>query len=862
MLNNIRNLAEFNSYSELTTHIKQIPIELVVEHLGVQLQQTGSSLQGQCPTGHPSKNGKCFSINTIGNFFKCFSCNISGSNIDLVMEVKKFNFIESVEWLCSEFDIKHSIKINNSTKELSEEDKKELDRVNTNAILYEKANEWMHELLFEEEGKVALEYLINERKYDIESLKKSEFCYFPKAENIIAYLKEQFPESVESINALPLTGSTGDNFRLAFPYRNVEGKITGFIKRATEPKGIAVNGKENVRWDATKGVNKKDLFNLFKTKTESTLLVVEGYPDAIYFSAMGMKNIVAVGQGNLSREHLKGLQTTAVKNIIISFDNDEVGPKNTRKAVELCLDANVVNVYVIDPQNLGTHKDPDEYVKANGLKAFEQLLNKSESGLIWLSKQIIAEANIANPLSKQKTLDKLIEYLVHSNNELENAELANIICKELKVEKAVVNKLVKNRKDAIKLETYKKLKQSDEINRYLPFIEKGTNSYAYYDGQEDEVSLGVSKDILENILVSAGSVLPEVLPVLKADFDVMMNERYDLEKEVFNFFVPTEYMLLEKNDVEINSSEKFPNIERLLVNLIPKSSERLRFINWLAGILQTRQKQQTAWVLKGEQGAGKGLMLDHVLKPLFGYKQAIQVEDAQLKAQFNPWLQNVILIAFNEVAHDNPTRNGINSKIKAIITDSEVIINEKNIRNYTVTNYANCIFFSNEKIPVLIEKGDRRFNIVETGGKLRDKEWFSVNPDNFIENLEKEVPYFAQFLMNWDYDKIAAMTCIENEEKKVLVGAALNKFEEFALHLKNNDVEWFEENASPLLKSHYEELNGKIKKSSALKLFMDIYANYKIADSELGKKLKLYGISGDRDRKGGVNVQYYVWGGK
>ena len=113
--------------------------------------------------------------------------------------------------------------------------------------------------------------------------------------------------------------------------------------------------------------------------------------------------------------------------------------------------------------------------------------------------------------------------------------------------------------------------------------------------------------------------------------------------------------------------------------------------------------------------------------------------------------------------------------------------------------------------------------------------------------------------MNWDYDKIAAMTCIENDDKQLMVGAAMNKFEEFALHLKNEDVDWFEENSSPLLQSHYCNLDGKILKSSALKLFADIYSSYLTTDIELGKKLKLYGVESVRDRKGGAGVMYFAW---
>lgn len=859
MLNNIRNIKQFKTYRELTSYIREIPIERVAESLGLQLQKTGSSLQSNCPTGHPSKSGKCFSVNTIGNYFRCWSCGIGGSTIDLVMDTKDYSFGKTLEWFTTEFEISHSVNLNTAKETtLSEEEKQELDLSISKGIYYELVFDYCHKLLFEDEGKEALDYLVNERKYDIEKLKNSDFCYFPDGKKIIKYMKEQFPD----VRGFPLYGAAGDYLKVGIPYRDMNGKITGFLKRSTSPKGITINDRKDVRWDSTKGLKKTDLFNLHKYKKEETLIIVEGYPDALYLSLPGKDNIVAIGQGLLSKSHFIGLNDTKVKNVIISFDNDDVGPKNTIAALELIYSECKIAPFVLEPKLMSPHKDPDEYVRANGMEAFQKLLKKSEKGLLWWAKKIISELDSEDQLSRKVALTKLVGFFSLSNDSLEEAELNNIIVAGVGIEKAVLNKMIKSYKEQMKIEAYKKIIHSKIDGRYLPFIEKGTSSYAYYDSEEDEVYLGVAEKILGDILASAEQKLPDIFPLLKADFEVMMNERFDLEKQKFNFFVPTKYLLLEKNDKVITPSEYFPNIEKLLINLLPKTEERLRFFNWLAGILQTRQKQQTAWVFKGTPGAGKGVMLDHVLKPLLGEKQAIKVEDQQLVSDFNPWLQNALLIAFNEVAHDNKTRNSVKSKVKAIITDSEVIINEKNIRNYSITNHVNCLFFSNEEVPVFIEQGDRRFNVVMTRGNLRDNDWFK-DPDGFFKKLAEEIPHLAQFLMNWNYDKIAAMTCINNDDKELMVGAAMNKFEEFAYHLKAADIPWFEENLTVSVKktnfNSNDLLNRKIRKNDALSIFEVIYSSFSTASVDLAKKLKLYGIKSFRDRTGGKAKYYYTW---
>lgn len=356
--------------------------------------------------------------------------------------------------------------------------------------------------------------------------------------------------------------------------------------------------------------------------------------------------------------------------------------------------------------------------------------------------------------------------------------------------------------------------------------------------------------------------MPGEFNVLKAVFDVKSNKKIDLESEVFNLFTPTEFMLLEKNEEKI-SPKSFEKIYLLLSNLIPKYTERKRFLNWLAGIIQTREKQQTAWVFKGAQGAGKGVLLEHVLKPLFGDRQAIKVEDEQLKSQFNGYLQNVILIAFNEVANsDNHDRNTIKNKVKALITDKEIQINEKQIRAFYVDNCVNALFYSNEGIPVVIEEKDRRFNVINTGSNLREQTWFN-NPEEFLAGLESELFSFAQFLMNWKYNSVLAKTPIENDEKKALVNVCIDRFGEFVSHLRTEDVDWLNEAQDVELDAfkipiHAVNIAGKrIEKDLATKLFNNIYRDSTIKKESLSKKLQVLGIRTSRDRYS--NTHYYEW---
>ena len=212
---------------------------------------------------------------------------------------------------------------------------------------------------------------------------------------------------------------------------------------------------------------------------------------------------------------------------------------------------------------------------------------------------------------------------------------------------------------------------------------------------------------------------------------------------------------------------------------------------------------------------------------------------------------------------DNNTRNSVKSTIKTIITEDEVTINEKNVKNFTITNYVNCIFFSNEKIPVFVEDKDRRLNIVTAAGVLRNYEWFSKDPEAFIEDLKKELPRFAQFLMNYKYDAQLAKTVIDNDDKKALVSVGMNRYEEFAYHLKKVDVDWFNENirkdifGTPKSLEEKDVKESRILKSRALELYKNIYDQNYASLVDLGKKLKLYGIVSYRDKRD--DSHYYQW---
>lgn len=447
--------------------IKRIPIEEVTKRLGLKLTRTGNSLQGHCPAGHPSKNGRCFSVNTSDNYFNCFHCGQAGDLISLVKIVKEIPFKEAMSWLSDEFNVSMPADVKDSNHDVDPE-------FYQRAALFDAIFEYGKHLLYQPDGSDARNYLLNERGYSIDALKQTEWISFPSDIVIKSHLIGKFPDAGDQIQKLHLNSYKEKKSWAAFPYRNREGIITGFLKRALTPKGYNLTNYKgesisNLRWHSTAKTNKHDLFNLHRCSSFDILLIVEGYPDAMRLPTMGLENIVAVGQGKLSKSHLEGLEEFGIRTVIISLDNDASGIENTTSAIRLLLKHSHINILVVKPDALSPHKDPDEYVDANGIDAYHRLVNDSITGSKWLAMDLLKNYDLTRDLEKQKALDTACVIRDEIKSRLASDQFLDAVADEFKMDKETITEYIGDyheRSERARLsEEYKKLNAEAEAHR-------------------------------------------------------------------------------------------------------------------------------------------------------------------------------------------------------------------------------------------------------------------------------------------------------------------------------------------------------------------------------------------------------------
>lgn len=379
-----------------------ITVKEVISKLGLNLdlkdyRSSKFDYRGKCFTGHPSESGLSFHVSDRG--YNCLSCGEKGNIFELVKKVKGVEYEEARNWLVDTF--KPELRKHKRTDKTPQR-KYNSDYYNK-ALLYEKLYEHGKELLYSDKdsdkGDEALGYLVGDRGYDLKKLQLTEWFYLPTDKEARDYLLYLLPEASPEIKkfitgewidkkftGLNLQGWTGDKFRLAFPYRDKDGNITGFLKRSLKPKGETIKGRDKpTRWDSTVGVTKDDLFNLWRYKNAERLLLLEGYPDALYFHTLGIETI-ALGQGAIGERHIESLVARGVKSVIISLDNDgeEKGLKHTKTAIKLLLKNNITP-FVIDPTSLGKYKDLDELLKGEGEKELKKTIDiKSQPYYLYL----------------------------------------------------------------------------------------------------------------------------------------------------------------------------------------------------------------------------------------------------------------------------------------------------------------------------------------------------------------------------------------------------------------------------------------------------------------------------------------------
>ena len=341
----------------------------IIEVVGkrIQLKKAGREFKANCPF-HDEKTPS-FTVSPAKGFYHCFGCGAHGTTLGFLMEYDHMSFVEAVESLAGSMDIEVP----------REEGQRPAQR---------------YDELFELLAKVERYYQTNLRNNDaaqdylkgrgIDGATAKRFGIGCTSTGWSAVL-DKFGASNEMIERLLAVGlvirkdnaNYYDRFRdrIIFPIRDSRGRCIGFGGRVMgndEPKYL--NSPETALFH--KG---RELYGLYEARQAirniEKLVVVEGYMDVVGLARHGINFAVATLGTATSNDHLTRL-FRLTEQIFFCFDGDSAGQAAAWRALETSLpqirEGRQI-CFVFLPEN----QDPDSFVRSNGTKAFEEVLDKS-----------------------------------------------------------------------------------------------------------------------------------------------------------------------------------------------------------------------------------------------------------------------------------------------------------------------------------------------------------------------------------------------------------------------------------------------------------------------------------------------------
>ena len=357
----------------------------------VKLKKAGANLQGLCPF-HNEKTPS-FSVSPTKQFYHCFGCGAHGSAINFLMEHHGLGFVEAVRELAQEVGL-----------EVPQGDRRE------NAAAAEKARQqlaladWMEKAATYYQQRLrhtpaAIDYL-KARGLDGRTARHFGIGYAPAGwRNLEGVLPDYAAaEAVEC--GLVIAADEGKRYdrfreRVMFPIRNQRGRVIGFGGRVLgqgEPKYL--NSPEGPLF--SKG---RELYGLWEARdairAAGKVLVVEGYMDVVMLHQHGCPHVVAALGTAATAHHLQKLMRVTDR-IVFAFDGDAAGRRAAWRALENALpmlsDSKRLDFLFLPPEH-----DPDSFVRAEGLAAFEQQVESALSLSSFLMRELAARGDADTP---------------------------------------------------------------------------------------------------------------------------------------------------------------------------------------------------------------------------------------------------------------------------------------------------------------------------------------------------------------------------------------------------------------------------------------------------------------------------------
>jgi hypothetical protein len=330
-----------------------------------------------------------------------------------------------------------------------------------------------------------------------------------------------------------------------------------------------------------------------------------------------------------------------------------------------------------------------------------------------------------------------------------------------------------------------------------------------YDQKNDEIvelEEHGRGDTAANWLKHYGYIVPDPVPPVylvmePSEQRTIYNEG---DKSYINRFEPTQFMKsqeLAHNAYSLRYGNAWlihheaPIICEIILNMLGDDLDCFEhFTNWLAYIFQSRSKADTAWLIHGLEGTGKGLFFKAVVQKLFGPKYAVQnTLQGIADDPFNGWLEDVMVLMvdeFNMKGGSSMTKTA--SLLKNMITEPTIMLRKMQQQQRSVTQRVNMIFATND-LDAMSVSDRRRYNMAPRQQRMLEARLPQIKKyrDQYDALIAAELAPFAAALRSFKVNRGKASSILENAARIETQKAGMNAVDSFFESITKGDFSSF-----------------------------------------------------------------------
>lgn len=478
-------------------------VDVISEYMS--LKKSGTNYKCLCP--FHSEKSPSFSVSSTKQIFNCFGCGVGGNVVTFIQKMERLEFVEALKFLADRAGIE-------VTENINEQQLKKLNLYKTLYKINQEAARFFYSNL--NKSKAPMDYLKGRGLNDT-TIKSFGLGYSLDAwSSLLNHLRQKGYSQELLLKAGLITKSEKstsyyDKFRnrVMFPIIDLKGNVIAFGGRVMDDsKPKYLNSPETPIFN--KGENIYGLNFVKKQQNIENIIIVEGYMDVISLHQYGITNAVA-SLGTAFTENQAKLLKRFSNEIIISYDADTAGQSATMKGLAILeKEGCIVKVLTIP-----SGKDPDEFIRKEGVEAFRDRIRKSVSLIEYKIENVKKGLNIDNIQDRIRFTKELSLIL----NELEsNVEVDAYIKK--------YSNIMRVNESAVYA----------ELNRLKEKHKNGNNKHNIENSKKNEEKPKNSELIAEiyllNICMYDENKAKNIFNILQPD-----SFNYELNKEIANIIV-------------------------------------------------------------------------------------------------------------------------------------------------------------------------------------------------------------------------------------------------------------------------------------------------------------------------------------